>query len=537
MSSIPVDDQEQVGWLSARKVARLVATVVGLALIALLYGRLARSFVLIADDATGVLEADAFLHGNYLLHGWTVSNVSFYTTDLPFYIIGVFFRGVHFSLLHGVPVAIYTLTLALAVWLAGRGRRHRRSAWLGMAVTFVLMGLPSGVLAHQVFSAYVRVGTTLLILASWSVLDIAPGRAVSWGRYALFMLALTLAIAGDKFALWIAATPTIIVCARRILKAEDGDGPNKAILLGTCFCAIVASGVLSKLIKTAGGFTEVPFVFSIVPINIFLKNLLYLTEGVLELYRANFFGRVLNGATACRLFGLLGLGFVAYSTYCAFRARRTPGAGEECRADFLGEILSVAIVINLAAYVLGHKAIDLMTTRYLLPSFIFGAVLAGRFGMERAGGVPLLYPGIAVLAIFYVALFGKGLLSPPAADPQGFANLAEWLHNKNLIYGYGTYWASSITTVASENRVKVRAVTVDGDQIKPKLWMSDRRWYRDTPAHFLVFWTSHDGDDDLYTIKFQTATGVFGPPSEISSVGKFTVLIWDKDITPCLGQP
>ena len=529
MSSIPVDVQEQVGWLSVRKVAGFAVTVVGLYLLASLYGRMGRTFPVNSDDATGVLEAEAFLHGNYLLHGWIVSNVSFYTTDLPFYIIGVFFRGVHPSLLRDVPAAIYTLTLALAVWLAGRGRRDRRSAWLGMAVTFILMGLPSGLLANLVFSGYNHIGTTLLIIASLSALDTAHGRAVSWGRYALFTLTLTLAIAGDKLALWIAAIPVIIVCAGRILKKmEGGDGPNNVVLLGSCFCAIVASQGILKLIQTSGGFTEVPLEFGFKNINVCLKNLVYLTEGVLDLYRANFFGRVLNGGTACRFLGLLGLGFVAYSTYHAFPTRRTPGTSEESRADFLCEILSVATAVNLAAYVLGHEAVNLMTVRYVVPSFIFGAILAGRFGVGRAGSVSRLYPGIAVLAVVYAAFFGKGLLSPPAANP--FVNLAGWLYKKNLEYGYGTFWVSSITTVSSENRVKVRAVFPVGEQLAPKRWMMDRRWYRDMPAHFLVFGTSHDDHPDI-TIKLETATRTFGPPSEISRVGEHTVLIWDKDIT------
>ena len=174
MSSIPVDIQEQVGGLSVRKVAGFAVTVVGLYLLASLYGKLGRTFTVHSDDATGVLEAEAFLQGNYLLHGWTVSNISFYTTDLPFYIVGVFFRGVHPSLLRDVPAAIYALTVGLAVWLAGRGRRDRRSAWLGMAVTFILLGLPSGGLALFVFSGNDHIGTTLLILASLSALDTAP---------------------------------------------------------------------------------------------------------------------------------------------------------------------------------------------------------------------------------------------------------------------------------------------------------------------------------------------------------------------------
>ncbi len=39
------------------------------------------------------------------------------------------------------------------------------------------------------------------------------------------------------------------------------------------------------------------------------------------------------------------------------------------------------------------------------------------------------------------------------------------------------------------------------------------------------------------TIRMQMATRTFGPPAEISRVGEHTVLIWDKDITPCLNPP
>ena len=74
---------------------------------------------------------------------------------------------------------------------------------------------------------------------------------------------------------------------------------------------------------------------------------------------------MLNAATACRFLGLLGFGFVAYSMYHAFPARRTPGTSEESESspDFLCQLLSVAIVVNLAAYVIGHEAKDNITVR------------------------------------------------------------------------------------------------------------------------------------------------------------------------------
>lgn len=122
-----------------------------------------------------------------------------------------------------------------------------------------------------------HIATTLLIIASLSALETAHGHALSWGRYALFTLTLTLAINGDKLALWIAAIPVMIVCAGRTLKKiKGGDGLNNAVLLGSCLCAIVASQVILKLIQRAGGFTEVPFKSYVNHVYICLNKIIYL---------------------------------------------------------------------------------------------------------------------------------------------------------------------------------------------------------------------------------------------------------------------
>ena len=40
-----------------------------------------------SDGAANALQAWDMLHGNLLLHGWLVSDVSFYTTELPQYML------------------------------------------------------------------------------------------------------------------------------------------------------------------------------------------------------------------------------------------------------------------------------------------------------------------------------------------------------------------------------------------------------------------------------------------------------------------
>ena len=58
------------------------------------------------------------LGGNLLLKGWTVSNISFVTTDLPFYVVGVAIKGLNPSLLRDIPSAVYAVAVGTAVLLA-----------------------------------------------------------------------------------------------------------------------------------------------------------------------------------------------------------------------------------------------------------------------------------------------------------------------------------------------------------------------------------------------------------------------------------
>src|SRR4029077_15392375 len=70
------------------------------------------------------------LHGNLLLHGWLLSDVSFYTTDLPQYMLIEAIRGLGPGVVNLAAAMTYTLLVLLAGLLAkgdvgGRGGRAR----------------------------------------------------------------------------------------------------------------------------------------------------------------------------------------------------------------------------------------------------------------------------------------------------------------------------------------------------------------------------------------------------------------------------
>ena len=80
-----------------------------------------------------VLESWAMLHGNLLLHGWHLSDVSFYTTELPEYMLVELVRGLNPDVVRLCAALTYTLLVVLAAAVA-YGARHGRQAdapWSG----------------------------------------------------------------------------------------------------------------------------------------------------------------------------------------------------------------------------------------------------------------------------------------------------------------------------------------------------------------------------------------------------------------------
>ncbi len=71
-----------------------------------------------SDGAAMVLESWAMLHGNLLLHGWQLADVSFYTTELPEYMLVELVRGLNPDVVRICAALTYTLLVVLAAAVA-----------------------------------------------------------------------------------------------------------------------------------------------------------------------------------------------------------------------------------------------------------------------------------------------------------------------------------------------------------------------------------------------------------------------------------
>ena len=105
------------------------------------YLRLSRTSPENSDQANILLAASDMLHGNLLLHGWYLTDVSFYTTEEPQYALLEIFFGVHANTAHIAAAMTYTLAVLLAALVARGGFSSR--------VALIRSLIRAGILPHR----------------------------------------------------------------------------------------------------------------------------------------------------------------------------------------------------------------------------------------------------------------------------------------------------------------------------------------------------------------------------------------------------
>jgi hypothetical protein len=259
-------------------------------------------------------------------------------------------------------------------------------------------------------------------------------------------------------------------------------------------------------------------------------------------------------------------------------ARRRRAGQQRPAADLVNSVLAVAIVANLASYVLSIEPGTVLGTGYdareiaaVLP---LGAVLAGRvFGpklaasLKRARSMRRPPPGrfheisgnvaarqrptfpdaadgagtadgagaLAVLALGlllagYAVAFGWSAAQPRAVS--GDEALADWLAGHGLRYGLGGA-SANVVTVDSGGRTGVVGVTVRTGRVRPLLYQSSAEAYdpRQHDATFLIAGApAAMAGDAAEAIPAAAVRATFGHPARVYRFDGFTVDVWNVNL-------
>jgi hypothetical protein len=534
-----------VGQASGRRrLLTAVALLLAVVLLFVAYLQLSRTYPENSDESNDLLMAWDMLHGNVLLHGWYLSDVSFITTELPQYLVLVGLFGLHTGTAHIAAAMTYTLVVVLAVLLARgrvRGEDSRREAAPRMLLTAALMFAPQlGVGVFILLLSLGHIGTAVPLMLTWLVIDRFPDRR---SAPIVVGLLLTWVLVADPLVLVVGIAPLVAVCAIRaarelsLAQRRDGREPGWVLAclrarwyeLALAAAAIVAIGlaaVVNRLLRAGGGFYLHAVPYQLAPAHTWPKHAWVTGEGLLAL-----FGAKPQGPAAAMAFAVLHLAGVALVAWAMARVARHFVSWP----DMISQILLVAMVVNVVAYVPSTlaDATDLNAREFavVLP---FGAVLAGRTlapslrDSKRRWVIPVLLAG----TVGYAASLGWAAAQPSV--PPMNARLATFLAEHHLTSGIGGYWESSVVTVGSDGAVTIRAVLPG--TLAPDLWEAKGSWYDSGPnrANFLV--TSSMPGFFNHWQPSPAALAALGRPARTYYVGPYTVYVYARNLLAGLGR-
>src|SRR5271165_1893380 len=505
-----------------RRLLTCVAVAAAVVLLFVAYLRISRTYTENSDSANILLMSWDMLHGNLLLHGWYLSDVSFYPTELPQYAVFEALLGLHADTAHVAAAMTYTLVLLFAVLLA-RGRTSGRpvmsSAWPPMALTAGLMIAPQlGVGVFVLLLSVGHIGTAIPLMLTW-------------------------VLVADPLVLVVGIVPLAAVCAVRVIRAVLAAAPRdrgaawqarwyEVSLAAAAILAYGLADLVNRLLSANGGFVLHPLGYQLAPVHTWPKHAWVTGEGLLAL-----FGAKPQGPAAALAFALLHLAGVALVAWAMVRVARHFFS---C-PDMISQILLVAMVINVVAYVPSTlaDATDLNAREFavVLP---FGAVLAGRtLAPALLAGLRQRRRAVAATLLAGALLAGYGAsLGYAAAQPSvppANARLAAFLAAHHLTSGIGGYWESSVVTVGSDGAVTIRAVLPG--TLQPDLWEAKGSWYDSGPnrATFLV--TDSAPGFFNHWQPSPAALAALGRPARTYHVGPYTVYVWNKNLLAGLGHP
>jgi hypothetical protein len=293
--------------------------------------------------------------------------------------------------------------------------------------------------------------------------------------------------------------------------------------------AIAAQGLASaagRLIQAAGGFYLHPVPYQLAPVHTWPRHAWVTAQGLLAL-----FGARPHGPAPAMAFAVLHLAGVALVAWALLRVARHFVSWP----DMISQILLVAMVLNVAAYVpstlANATALNAREFAVVLP---FGAVLAGRTlgpglrdAILRDGCRRRLRAGVAgALLAGYAASLGWAAAQPSV--PPMNARLASFLAAHHLTSGIGGYWLSSAVTVGSDGAVTIRAVLPG--TLQPDLWEAKGSWYDPgrNRANFLV--TSSTPGFFNHWQPNRAALAALGTPVRTYRTGPYTVYVYDRNL-------
>jgi hypothetical protein len=512
----PKSRREQSMWLPGYVAASL--------LLFLCYVRVSGTVPVTADGGNNAMQAWDMLHGNWLLRGWVLADASYYTTELPQYVLVEIFRGLSSEIVHICGAITYTLLVVLASLLA-KGDKTGKEGLTRVLIAAGIMIAPqlgpanAGVLLLEPD----HIGTGVPLLLTFLLLDRSPRR---WWVPAAIGLMLAWGQIADQTVLAMGVLPVVVVCGTRAYRdiVQRGE-PARAhwfdlALAASAIASVGAADAVVKLISSLGGYAVLPVNTTLAPSAAWPAHVTMVADGVLRLFGAAFYVGPVGLATGLSIIHLVGVALALWAIGCVIRRFFAWD-------DLIEQILTVAIVVQVTAYALSTLPYADYQEHEIAIVLPFGAVLAGRVLAKRLTQARLL-PVLAVVACGYLVALGYGVRQPqvPARD----AALAGWLSAHHLTAGLSTYGDAGSVELASHGTVMIAVPHLHQDDASRGSMFEATAANFDPRRHYVNFAVTTKLDGLSFSIPPRALIRAFGEPAHTYHYEAWTIMIWNKNL-------
>lgn len=421
-----------------------------------------------SDGATMLLYADEVLSGNIFLSGWSLSGLTFFTTDLPFYLIGVWVFGVGLKAFHTAVFLMYSCMTFSALLVALYGIRHKWTAAMLMLATGLI---PT---TYALSNAFVHTGVFVLFFLAVFVC-LRHEQAPKLSAIALFVIT-TLGVSGDTMALLLIAIPVAILCVLKAIK-------KPFLMFSSVLFGSIAGIFLQKVFLHLGGaelnaLNHRHFIAS----SQIYNSIIRFFEYCLKLLNSYFFTKpVFSYKTVVFGVQLIIALFAVYVIYSSIKAAIT-----KKETDVAISFLGIALMLVSLALILTTLNANITAGRYIgFMPLTLGIALSRCTDIF----IPLENKKIKCSVwILCIALGLAGIVSSfNAVTPLNtHSRLSEFLEENKLENGYASFWDASVITGYSEGKVNVRSVVSEEGKIKPQIWFCNKEWYEDDGNFYIV---------------------------------------------------
>jgi hypothetical protein len=473
----------------------------------------------VQDHGLGFLRSWSFTPDNWLLTVITPESLLFQMVGAPP------------SLVVGLGWAIFlgsvVLTAMIGAMLGGRIVGLAVAAYLLVANEDVLgkVGFLSHPASHN--SSLLWGLAALVCMARW----LRPG---AWPWLTLSALGLGVDCVSDPWALVGFALP--MACATGLLAATGGNRRRAGLGLGATLVATAVAvtrvfGILDFLPRNPVRLADVPTVGA---------NAAWLSRSIGVLFNpipGLHHPSALITVGVCLILGIL---FGRGVWELAIASLADPDSER-----FLLVAMILSAVLPCAAFLLSRLPLSIYVGRFVPSLVVFAPVLVfaclrrcrARLPAWMKLGAPAFFGLIAI----------AGAASDPAAwrhgwrgvDYGGAPELAAFLAEKDLTYGFGSYWGTSANavTLMSNGGVTIRPIWFNAGPgfISGQIGQTSSTWYRasDRPAGQRRFFVAISKHDDACANPEFCVSGLkarFGPTIAIEHLGDLTILVWDHPL-------